>query len=205
MRRSEVNPSSPAATLRAARVADARPFLELFRALDAESEFMMFEPGERTTTLAQMRARLAAASGQGGRERLIVAERGNPVARRAVGPAPIARFVPGRRARGGTVLDGFVGAFGAPGQRNAHALNLVLGVRRRASGQGLGRRLLAAIEADARERGIHRLGLGVLASNERAIALYERAGFVREGLRRDAVRLRSGYVDELIMAKLLDG
>ena len=63
--------------------------------------------------------------------------------------------------------------------------------------------LLERIEAHARELGIHRLDLGVMATNGRAMALYERAGFVREGLRRDAVRLRSGYVDEWTMAKLI--
>lgn len=33
---------------------------------------------------------------------------------------------------------------------------------------------------------------------------YMRRGFVQKGCRREAVRLRSGYVDEWIMAKLLD-
>ena len=174
---------SAEANLRPARKRDARAFLALFRALDSESEFMMFEPGERPITPARMRARIAAAE-TGGRERLIV----------AVSP---------EAAGGAAVLDGFVAGIGGPGYRNSHALNIVLGVRRAASGRGLGRRLLDALEADARERGIHRLGLGVLASNVRAIALYERAGFVREGVRRHATRLRSGYVDELMMGKLL--
>ena len=183
MRRNEpADEPREAATLRSARQGDEHAFLALFHALDTESEFMMFEPGERVIAAAAMRARIVGAA-KGGRERLIVA----------------ARLAPG----GATVLDGFVGGIGGPGYRNAHAWNIVLGVRRSASGRGLGRRLLDALEARAREEGIHRLGLGVLSTNERAIALYERAGFVREGLRRDATRLRSGYVDEWMMSKLL--
>ena len=170
------------ARLRAARAGDERPFLALFEALDAESEYLLFEPGERSTTAAQMRARIVEGR-RSGRETLIVAAR--------------------RGADGGTVLDGFVGGIAGAGWRNAHALNLVLGVRRAASGRGLGRRLLDALEAEARANGIHRLGLGVMAGNDRALALYERAGFVLEGCRRDAVRLRSGYADEWFMGKLL--
>ena len=171
-----------ATVLRPIEPGDARAFLALFEALDAESEFMLYEPGERVTTLAELRARIVQGR-RSGRETLIGAVRLD--------------------ARRRTTLDGFVGAMSGSGYRNAHALTLVLGVRRAASGRGLGRRLLAAIEADARDRGIRRLGLGVMANNARALRLYERAGFVREGRRRDAVRLRSGYVDEWFMGKLL--
>jgi len=171
--------------LRRARVGDERAFLALLQALDSESEFMLYEPGERRTSVREMRARIVEGR-KSGAEILIVAARGS-----ADGAA--------------TELDGFVGGLRGSGRRSAHALNLVLGVRRAASGRGLGKRLLAALEAHAREVGIHRLGLGVLCTNERAIRLYERAGFVREGRRRDAVRLRSGYVDEWFMGKLLGG
>ena len=177
-----------ACDLRAAAVGDAEAFVELFGALDVESEFMLYEPGERRLDAAAMRTRILEGR-RSGREILIVGAR----------PA-------GGRGRGtGIVLDGFVGAARPSFYRGAHSLNLVLGVRRAASGRGLGGRLLAALEADARVLGIRRLGLGVLATNERAIALYERAGFVHEGRRREAVRLRSGNVDELFMGKLLDG
>jgi RimJ/RimL family protein N-acetyltransferase len=46
--------------------------------------------------------------------------------------------------------------------------------------------------------GIHRLQLEVYAFNERAIAHTERAGFVREGVRRNAYRWRGGWVDGIM-------
>jgi RimJ/RimL family protein N-acetyltransferase len=46
--------------------------------------------------------------------------------------------------------------------------------------------------------GIHRLQLEVYAFNERAIAHFERAGFVREGVRRKAYRRRGGWVDGVL-------
>ena len=53
-------------------------------------------------------------------------------------------------------------------------------------GRGVGRRLLEATVAKARCEGFKRIELDVYADNPRAIALYEKAGFVREGIVRDA-------------------
>lgn len=49
---------------------------------------------------------------------------------------------------------------------------------------------------------VHRVGLEVYAFNPRAIAVYERVGFVREGVRRDALRWDGGYVDAVVMSVL---
>jgi len=51
-------------------------------------------------------------------------------------------------------------------------------------GQGLGRRLVERLLADARDRGITCATLEVRASNRRAQALYERLGFVASGVRK---------------------
>jgi RimJ/RimL family protein N-acetyltransferase len=42
--------------------------------------------------------------------------------------------------------------------------------------------------------------LGVFPDNERAIAVYEKRGFVREGLRRQQFRSGDVYRDEVLMA-----
>ncbi|WP_324036039.1 GNAT family N-acetyltransferase [Aeromonas caviae] len=80
---------------------------------------------------------------------------------------------------------------------------VVMGLRSRARGQGWGERLLRTLIAAARELGIHRLELGVMAHNEVAHALYRKCGFVEEGVRRQAYRLDEGYVDEISMGLLL--
>ena len=49
--------------------------------------------------------------------------------------------------------------------------------------QGVARALLAALARLARERGLSRLTLEVRVSNAPAVALYEGAGFVRDGVR----------------------
>jgi RimJ/RimL family protein N-acetyltransferase len=65
---------------------------------------------------------------------------------------------------------------------------------------GIGSALVAGAQDWVRERGLRKLALGVFPDNDRAIAVYERAGFVREGLRR--LQYRSGDVwrDEVLMA-----
>ncbi|MEX1280233.1 MAG: GNAT family protein [Acidimicrobiia bacterium] len=49
---------------------------------------------------------------------------------------------------------------------------------------------------------MHRISLGVYAFNPRAIAVYERIGFVREGVARDALFWDGEFVDEILMAML---
>jgi RimJ/RimL family protein N-acetyltransferase len=66
---------------------------------------------------------------------------------------------------------------------------------------GLGTALVAATQEWVRDRGLTRLALSVFPDNTRAIAVYTRAGFVREGIRRRQYRQADGsYRDELLMA-----
>jgi RimJ/RimL family protein N-acetyltransferase len=44
-----------------------------------------------------------------------------------------------------------------------------------------------------------------MARNHRAITLYERAGFVREGRRVDCLLIDGKFLDELYMATILPG
>jgi len=60
-----------------------------------------------------------------------------------------------------------------------------LAVRAGSSGRGLGRRLLASMEAAARHRGCGRLHLEVRAENSRAQRLYEAAGYRRFAIAED--------------------
>ena len=54
------------------------------------------------------------------------------------------------------------------------------------------------------EAGFHRLELEIYGFNERAIAHTERAGFVREGVRRNAYRHGEGWADGLLYAILCE-
>jgi ribosomal protein S18 acetylase RimI-like enzyme len=72
-------------------------------------------------------------------------------------------------------------------------------------GQGVGRALMGALIALARERGGQRMTLRVFAPNERAQRLYERLGFEVEGVLRGEFMVAGGeLVDDLLMARDLD-
>ena len=78
-----------------------------------------------------------------------------------------------------------------------------MGVADDLSGRGIGTALLRAL-LDAADKwlDIRRIELTVFHDNERAIRLYERIGFEREGVLR-AYAFRDGrYVDVIAMARL---
>ena len=82
----------------------------------------------------------------------------------------------------------------------AHRRTLGMGLLPEWRGRGIGRRLLEATLAQARRSGFKRIELDVHADNPRAIALYEKAGFVREGIVRDASLIDSVFRDAILMA-----
>jgi RimJ/RimL family protein N-acetyltransferase len=65
---------------------------------------------------------------------------------------------------------------------------------------GIGTELVAAAQRWVVERGLRKLSLGVFPENARAIAVYEKRGFVREGLRHGQYRSGSVFRDEVLMA-----
>ena len=89
-------------------------------------------------------------------------------------------------------------------RENAHVLAVVgLAVDPAARGRGIATALLAAAEQFARARGGSKLSLRVLGTNEPALRLYERTGFVREGTLRGEFRIQGRYVDDVVMGKYL--
>jgi RimJ/RimL family protein N-acetyltransferase len=65
---------------------------------------------------------------------------------------------------------------------------------------GIGTELVAAAQDWAADRGLRKVSLGVFPENARAIAVYEKRGFEREGLRRRQYRSGDAFRDEVLMA-----
>lgn len=164
--------------IRPAGESDAEAFLRLCRRLDTETSLMMLEPGERTTSVAEQSARMRAIS-ESANQRILVAEEAGQ-------------------------LVGYIAVLGGGFRRNQHSAYIVVGVLEAFSGRGLGRQLFTEGERWAREAGLHRLELTVLAHNHRAVALYSKMGFRFEGTKRDSLKVDGVYVDEYYMAKLLE-
>ncbi len=85
---------------------------------------------------------------------------------------------------------------------DAHLLNI--SVAAPAQGLGIGRGLLDWVDAQAAAHGLPSVLLEVRISNTRAIKIYERAGYVRIGMRRAYYPAVNGREDAIVMRKTLD-
>ena len=72
-------------------------------------------------------------------------------------------------------------------------------------GAGIGRALVEAAVRRARALGARKVTLRVLGHNGTARRLYERCGFVVEGVLKDEFYLDGRYVDDVFMARYLTG
>jgi RimJ/RimL family protein N-acetyltransferase len=85
---------------------------------------------------------------------------------------------------------------------SGHVADLGLMVAATHRRRGVGTALMRAAEAWGRRAGVTKLELHVFPHNEAAIALYQKLGYEREGLRRRHYRLPDGrLVDAILMAK----
>ncbi|MFF8100729.1 GNAT family N-acetyltransferase [Streptomyces sp. NPDC016640] len=78
-----------------------------------------------------------------------------------------------------------------------------LAVAEEARGLGVGRALVRAAVAEARERGARRITLRVLGHNTPARALYASEGFVVEGVQPGEFLLDGEYADDVLMGRSL--
>jgi RimJ/RimL family protein N-acetyltransferase len=97
------------------------------------------------------------------------------------------------------VLVGHLGLWGARPKDRCATLGIALG--REYIGRGYGSDAMRVIVAYAfREMGLHRIQLEVAPFNAAGIRTYEKAGFVEEGRRREAVWHDGRWYDEVLMS-----
>lgn len=165
--------------VRAAQESDAAAFLDLWDTLDSETEFMLYEPNERQATLEATQSRLANAQNSEKAQIFVLED------------------------LDAGLLAGFCAGSRTSNLRDKHSLHIVAGIRQAYTGKTWGYALLKELEGWAREYKVSRLELSVMVNNTKAIALYEKLGYKFEGTKINAVKLKSGFVDEHIMAKLI--
>ncbi len=83
-----------------------------------------------------------------------------------------------------------------------HRANFGISVDRRFWGLGIGRALLEACIECARKAGYEQLELEAVAANERAVALYKKAGFTEFGRNPKGFRSRLSGYQELVNMRL---
>ncbi|QAV27685.1 GNAT family N-acetyltransferase [Neobacillus thermocopriae] len=163
--------------IREARLEDAQQLANLIQQVENESEFMLFEPGERKLTPEKQRTMIENISKQKN-STIFVAEDYEK-------------------------LVGYLMAFGGNAKRNRHSAYLVIGILKEHRGKGIGTKLFRKLESWARERNIHRLELTVMTKNQAGIALYKKMGFEIEGTKKHSLLVNGLFMDEYYMAKIL--
>ncbi|HZP67048.1 MAG TPA: GNAT family N-acetyltransferase [Rudaea sp.] len=112
----------------------------------------------------------------------------------------VAQFV----ALDGSRVVGWCDVFPAWAETVKHCGTLGMGLLPDYRGRGIGKDLLTACLAKARDNGITRVELEVRADNQRALNLYERMGFVREAVKRRGMRFDGVYFDSIQMSLIFD-
>lgn len=162
--------------IRPITIEDAEDFVELSKDIDG-SGFMLFESGERKTTVEQQRKFF---------EKILSEQRS-------------IFFVAESEGK----LTGFIAALGSDLIRNRHSAKVVLGVQDAYQGQGVASKLFVELFDWAKEVGITRLGLTVIKDNTKAFNLYRKMGFVLEGEKVHSLMIDGEPVNEYYLYKLL--
>ena len=111
------------------------------------------------------------------------------------------RYCFGAEADGHIVGMIHLRAMGGPRMR--HVAHFGMSVRDDYVGRGIGTQLLMAmLDLADNWLGFHRIELDVMVDNAAAIRLYEKCGFVREGIKHDVVLREGKYVDGYLMARI---
>lgn len=140
--------------VRKIKASDAESYLKLCETIDEESEFMLFEPGER-----KLQAQRQIKQIESGMCEVFVCA-----------------------ADDGSLI-GYVAAARGQVQRARHRAHVVIGIRQAYIGQGIGVKLFQALEKWACEEKLHRLELTVMTHHTAAVRLYKKRALSLKALK----------------------
>ena len=167
--------------IRTIRTSDTEPFFQMMCRLDEETDYMIYEPGERERTspgLDLLRGNIERAVSGG--DLLLVAETDSGE------------------------IAGYIWANRGNLNRTQHMAYIVTGIRQAYRSQGIGSAFFERLMQWAGENGVRRLELSVVCGNSIAVHLYEKFGFAVEGVRRQVMKINGEYADEYYMGKILE-
>lgn len=155
---------------------DAEKFSALIKQVEAESQFMLMEPGERNITPERQRLMLEQIEKADNSTIFVAVEK--------------------------DVLVGYLIVIGEKAIRKKHSAYLVIGILEKYRGKGIGTKLFEQLNAFADNHQIGRLELTVVTENTAAVSLYKKMGFEIEGVKRKSLLVNGHLLDEYYMSKL---
>lgn len=161
--------------IRRCEINDADNMLKILLELDKETEYMLFEADERPNDINRVKAMINQ-SINGDNLLLIATEDDN--------------------------IIGFLSAQRGIIRKIKHTAYIVVGIREKFRGKGIGKKLFGELDLWAKENNISRLELTVMCPNSMAKQLYEKNGFEVEGTKRNSIFMNGKYIDEYYMSKI---
>lgn len=162
--------------IREARPNDAEKFLNLVVEVESKADYMLFEAGERKTTVDKQRKQLEMIEKQKNATIFLAEEKDK--------------------------LIGYLITIGGTTKRKKHTAYIVIGVLDQYKGKGIGTALFKQLDAWAIVHDIVRLELTVVTQNEVGVSLYKKMGFEVEGIKRKSFFVKEQFLDEFYMAKI---
>lgn len=161
--------------IRKCEINDADNMLKMLLELDKETEYMLFESDERPNDVNRVKAMINQ-SANGDNLLLIATEEDD--------------------------IIGFLSAQRGIPRKIKHTAYIVVGIREKFRGKGIGKKLFLELDLWAKENNISRLELTVMCPNSIAKQLYEKNGFEVEGIKRNSIFMNGKYIDEYYMSKI---
>ncbi|WP_174612754.1 GNAT family N-acetyltransferase [Virgibacillus ihumii] len=164
--------------IREIKIADAESFSWVTQQVEASSDYMLWESGEREPD-SEQQLKMIEKFQQQRNSTILVAEHDSRLA-------------------------GYLIAIGGNANRNRHSVHIVAGILQEYRGKGIGSKLFQGLEKWAFQQGTHRLELTVATRNNAGLSLYQKMGFEIEGTKRNSLFINGEFVDEYYMGKLLN-
>lgn len=164
--------------IREIMVSDAEKLANLTQQVEGNSEYMLWEAGERNVQIEQQ-VKMIKSIEQKENSTILVAEKDN------------------------NELVGYLLTMGGNAKRIKHSAYIVIGILKDYRGKGIGTKLFEELEQWAYIHNIHRLELTVVTRNKAGLSLYKKMGFDIEGTKRHSLCIDGEFLDEYDMAKLL--
>lgn len=162
--------------IRPIEIADAEKFLKLINATDEETSFLLYEKGERKTTIEEQTKIISEGIEKG-----------------------VLTYVLIDKER----LVGFVFGNVFTVRRRKHCMYLAIAILQAYTGKGWGEKLMNTIIESALKKGISRFELEVSVNNKKAISLYQKLDFEIEGRRKNSYLIDGVLEDDFLMAKVV--
>lgn len=156
---------------------DAESFINLYKKLDEETMFILYNPNERKISIENQKNEIKSIL-KSKNSIVLLSECNNK-------------------------LVGYLGAYGRSQAKIKHITTISIGILQEYVGIGIGTMLFEKLEEWAKSKKIHRLELTVMENNPSGQALYKKMGFEIEGIKRDSICINDKYINDIYMSKLI--